>query len=100
MATVGGDWDCVAETPMGEQRFVLTIRPEGDGFTGSISGALGSAEIEDGNIEGDRLHWGMSVSRPLPIRLICEAKVSGDRIDGGVIAGGFGTFPVTGTRRR
>lgn len=100
MTAVAGEWDCVAETPLGEQRFLLTVRPNGTGFAGSISGAIGSAEIADGSIQGERLRWAMDIRMPMPMRLICEADVQGDRIEGGITAGGFGTFPLSGTRKK
>jgi hypothetical protein len=35
----------------------------------------------------------------MPMRLICTATIDGDSIEGGITAGGFGTFPLKGTRR-
>lgn len=99
MANVDGAWDCVAETPLGEQKFLLTVRSNGAGFNGSISGALGSAEIGDGMVDGGMLQWGMDISTPMPMRLTCKASVEDDIIEGGITAGGFGTFPLKGRRK-
>jgi hypothetical protein len=99
MAEVDGTWDCVADTPLGKQAFLLSVRSNGAGFSGSISGALGSEEIDDGMVDGATLRWGMDISVPMPMRLICTATIDGDSIDGGITAGGFGTFPLKGTRR-
>ncbi|PTQ10743.1 hypothetical protein CLG96_10060 [Sphingomonas oleivorans] len=98
MSNVDGAWDCVVKSPMGDQPFVLTVKSAGDRFSGSASGALGSLEIPDGMVEGDTIKWSMSVKAPFPTTVRCQASVSGDRIEGDVIAGIFGTFPVTGVR--
>jgi len=98
MANVDGSWDLVAKTPMGEQKSTLVVRSNGGSFTGSNSGALGSVEIGDGVVEGDTIRWSMEVTIPMPLRLDCTATITGDTLEGGITAGGFGTFPVTGTR--
>jgi len=99
MAEVDGDWDCTAETPMGEQRFTLSVTSRGDRFDGRLSGALGAIDVADGQRDGDTLRWSMGISSPLPLMLTCEATIAGDVLDGTVQAGGFGRFPVRGQRR-
>jgi hypothetical protein len=41
----------------------------------------------------------MKMTVPMPMTLEGEATVDGDTITGGVKAGAFGTFPMTGTRK-
>jgi hypothetical protein len=98
MAGVDGKWECVVDSPMGPQQFVLTVHSSGERFTGDASGAVGGREIEDGLVEGDTLRWTMKVSKPIPITLSCRATVSGDRLEGAVKAGFMGSFPISGTR--
>ncbi len=100
MANVDGEWDCVTKTPMGEQLSIFSVKSNGGTFTGSNSGTLGTLEIVDGRVDGDRLSWKMEMKTPFPIMLDCVATVTGDTIDGGVTAGAFGTSPMTGTRRK
>ena len=45
MANVDGSWDCTVKSPLGDQKLTLTIRAEGAGFTGTASGAMGSADV-------------------------------------------------------
>ena len=43
MAGIDGQWDSVAQSPMGEQRSVLTLTSKPDGsFAGTNSGPMGS----------------------------------------------------------
>lgn len=98
MADIDGSWDTVTRTPLGEQRATLTIRQEGSSLVGSYSGAMGSVDIEDGQVEGDTLRWKVSVTMPMPLTLDCTARIEGDSITGDVGAGAFGSFPMSGTR--
>lgn len=98
MADIDGSWDTVTKTPLGEQQATLTIRQEGSGFTGTYSGAMGSVDIENGQVEGDTLRWKVSVTVPMPLTLDCTARIEGDTITGDVGAGAFGSFLMTGTR--
>jgi hypothetical protein len=98
MANVDGEWECTVKSPMGDQDFVLSVQSEGDTFVGKASGALGSMAIPEGMVDGDTLKWSMSIKAPFPTSVRCEAIVVGDRIDGTVTAGIFGSFPVAGVR--
>jgi hypothetical protein len=93
-----GQYDILVKTPLGDQHGRLAIAPDGDRFTGSLSGELGSQDIPDGTIQGDRLQWAMDVTKPMTLKLTCEAAVDGDALTGTVKAGIFGTFPMTGKR--
>ncbi len=98
MADVDGKWNCTVASPMGEQDFVLTVTRDGDSFTGSAEGGIGSKEIPEGSVDGDTLKWTMHVSKPMPVMLTCKATVTGDTLEGSVKAGIFGSFPITGVR--
>jgi len=98
MADVDGKWNCTVESPMGEQEFVLTVVSDGDRFTGSAVGNIGSKDIPDGSVEGDTLRWTMQVSKPMPLTLSCKATIAGDTLEGKVKAGIFGSFPIAGSR--
>lgn len=98
MAEVDGKWNCIVDSPMGEQEFVLTVRSGGDSFSGSAEGNIGSRDIPEGVVDGNDLAWTMQVSKPMPVTLTCKATVSGDSLEGKVKAGIFGSFPIRGTR--
>ena len=98
MADVDGKWNCTVESPMGAQDFVLTVNSNGDSFTGSAEGEIGSKQIPEGSVDGNVLSWTMQISKPMPVTLTCRATVTGDSLEGKVKAGIFGSFPITGTR--
>lgn len=98
VAAVDGAWACTVDSPMGAQQFTLTVASAGDRFTGRAEGGLGAMEIEDGSVQGDTLAWPMRVTKPMPVTLNCKATVDGDRLEGSVSAGIFGSFPISGTR--
>jgi hypothetical protein len=98
MAEVDGVWECVTKSPLGDQKSTLTVKSAGNSFTGSNVGAMGSVEITDGTVDGNRLGWKMNISVPMPMTLECEATIEGDTLTGTVGAGAFGSFPMSGTR--
>jgi hypothetical protein len=97
MAQVDGSWDCTVKSPLGDQKLSLTVKTEGSGFTGTASGAMGSADVS-GEAAGETIRWKQQVSVPMPMTLDCEATAEGDTLTGTVAAGAFGSFPLTGTR--
>ena len=97
--SVAGTYECVTKTPMGDQKSDVTITVDGDTFTGSNVGAMGSMDLEDGKVDGNKLTWSMKMTVPMPMTLEGEATVDGDTLTGSVKAGAFGTFPMNGTRK-
>ncbi len=97
--SIAGTYECITKTPMGDQKSEFTIVVDGDTFTGKNSGAMGSMDLENGKIDGNKLTWSMKMTVPMPMTLEGEATVDGDTITGGVKAGAFGTFAMSGTRK-
>ena len=98
MADVDGTWDTVVKSPLGDQKSTLTVKSDGNTFTGTNAGAMGSVDIEDGKVDGNTISWTMKMTVPMPMTLDCTATIDGDTITGNVGAGAFGSFPMTGTR--
>lgn len=98
MAAVDGTWDTVVKSPLGDQKSTLIVKSDGDTFTGTNVGAMGSVDITDGKVDGNTLTWTMKMTVPMPMTLDCTASVDGDTITGSVGAGAFGSFPMTGSR--
>ena len=101
MTAVGGTYDFVAKSPMGEQTGTFTVVPGDDGetFTGQLSGGMGDMDVKNGQIEGDTLTWQMKMGLPMPMTLDCEATVDGDAVSGTIKAGMMGTMPFTAQRQ-
>ena len=97
--SVAGTYECITKTPMGDQKSDVTIVVDGDTFTGTNVGAMGSMDLENGKVDGNKLTWSMKMTVPMPMTLEGEATVDGDTLTGGVKAGAFGTFAMTGTRK-
>ncbi|WP_374944963.1 hypothetical protein [Sphingomonas sp.] len=97
MADVDGTYECVVKSPLGDQKTTLTVKSDGDTFTGTNAGAMGSMDVS-GPVSGNTLTWKMAMTVPMPMTLDCEATVDGDTLTGTVGAGAFGSFPMTGKR--
>ena len=97
--SVAGTYTCVTKTPMGDQTSEVTIAVDGDSFTGSNVGAMGSMSLDNGKVDGNKVTWSMNMTVPMPMTLEGEATIEGDVLTGSVKAGAFGTFPMSGTRK-
>ncbi len=97
--SVAGTYDCVTKSPMGDQKSVFTVNVEGDGFTGQNAGAMGTMDVAEGKVDGNKLTWVMNMTVPMPMKLECEATIDGDTLTGQVKAGAFGSMAMTGTRQ-
>ena len=93
-----GNYDCITKSPLGDQKSVFTVTTNGDTFTGQNAGTMGSMDVEDGKVDGNKLTWVMNMKVPMPMTLTCEATVDGDTLTGSVNAGAFGAMPLSGTR--
>ena len=97
--SVAGSYDCITKSPMGDQKSVFTIEVDGDTFTGKNAGALGSMDVVDGKVDGNKITWKMNMTVPMPMTLEGEATVDGDTLTGSVKAGAFGSMAMSGTRQ-
>ncbi|MAM38397.1 MAG: hypothetical protein CL949_07810 [Erythrobacter sp.] len=99
--SVAGTYDTVVKSPMGDQKGTFTVVPGDDGntFTGSMAGGMGSMDVKDGKINGNELTWAMDMTVPMPMTLNCKATVEGDQMTGTVNAGAFGDMALTGERQ-
>ena len=98
MSDVDGVWETVMNTPMGAQKATATLATDGDKLTGTLSGAQGTAELQDGKADGNNVSWSMDLTQPMPMKLEFTATVEGDDISGNVKLGAFGNASFKGTR--
>lgn len=98
MALVDGEWDCITNTPMGKQQSVLSVKTDGNSFTGTNLGSTGPLDVLDGVVDGNTLTWKMKTSRPFPMTIKCTATVTGDSIEGSFSVGMMGKMAMTGKR--
>lgn len=97
--SIDGSYDCITKSPMGDQASVVTIVTDGDTFTGTNEGAMGSMELEDGKINGNELTWVMNMTVPMPMKLEGKATVVDGVLTGSVNAGAFGEMAMSGTKK-
>jgi hypothetical protein len=93
-------WKITLDTPMGPQEFMAHIVREGDTFSGRIDSPMGSEPINNGVVNGDQLNWTMAVKKPMPVKLVFDVKIEGDKMTGKAKLGIFGTAKLTGERAR
>lgn len=53
MSSIDGKWDCISQTPMGDQPSVMELKSNGNVVTGTNTNMLGTIEISDGKLEGN-----------------------------------------------
>lgn len=99
MSDFDGVWETTVNTPMGPQKGTLTLASEGGALSGTMAGAQGTIDIENGKMEEGKASWTINISNPMPMTLEFSATVEGDEISGNVKLGGFGNASLTGTRK-
>lgn len=92
-----GNWKITINTPMGAQVVEASIKTNGDTFTGTTKGQMGTQEVS-GTVSGDTLSWSADITTPMPMKLEFTAKVEGDKLSGNVKLGMFGNASMTGER--
>ncbi|QNE32294.1 DUF3833 domain-containing protein [Sphingomonas sp. NBWT7] len=97
MAGVDGTYDVVVKSPLGDQKSTLTVKSDGNTFTGTNAGAMGANDVS-GEVNGNTLTWKQQMTVPMPMTLDMSVTIDGDTVNGTVGAGAFGSFPLTGTR--
>jgi hypothetical protein len=97
MAGIDGTYDCTVKSPLGDQNLTLTVKSDGNSFTGQASGAMGASDVS-GTVDGNTLAWKQQMTSPMPMTLDITATIDGDTVNGNVGAGAFGSFPLTGKR--
>jgi hypothetical protein len=94
---VQGKWNITIKTPMGDKSGVLELKTQGTALTGSLSNAEYQAAIRDGKVEGNKLTWSATITKPMRMSFKFTATVEDDRISGAA-KHLLGKATFTGTR--
>ncbi|HEX6345224.1 hypothetical protein [Umezawaea sp.] len=100
--SVDGTWDLVVETPIGRQRATLELSTRDGVLRGVARDPERGEEVVLGDlvVDGDRLTWTQSITRPLRLNLAFDVTVGGDGMTGYSKAGRLPRSRVTGRRAR
>lgn len=98
MADIDGTWAVEVATLAGSRRFDLTLTTEGTTLTGTAVGSTGPVPIRQGTAVGDTAEFVLELAAPLPMSLVFELRVIGDRVTGTAQSGPFPPSTVLGTR--
>lgn len=98
--SVEGAWDLVIDTPIGRQRAVVELSTQ-DGVLHGVARDLRhglEVPLTDLVVDGDRLTWAQSVTKPMRLNLTFDVVVAGDEMTGHSKAGRLPRSKVTGRR--
>lgn len=95
---IDGNWKLNVLSPLGALESELEVTSNGGTLTGTQRGAGDEGPIFDGAVNGDNVTWSVVIQQPIPATLTFNGTVAGDRLEGQVQAGGFGSFEFTGAR--
>jgi hypothetical protein len=90
----------VIDTPLGKQRATLTLSVR-DGVLHGVACDQRHGEevaLTDLALEGNRLTWAQSITKPMRLNLTFETTINGDQMTGRAKAGRLPSSRVTGHR--
>ncbi len=82
-AGIDGKWQAEIESPRGAQTVVFELKAEGGTLTGTVGNdMMGTFDIKDGKVEGDRVSFVQVLSRgDSEIRFKYEGTLMGDELE-------------------
>ncbi|HJR67579.1 MAG TPA: amidohydrolase family protein [Gemmatimonadaceae bacterium] len=100
MARVAGTWDITVTSPQGENRASMTVTQSGATLEGTMATEMGTVQVTDGRITGERVTFSIAV----PISgqtttIMFRGTVNGNRMTGTADLGAMGSATFTGERR-
>ena len=96
--TVEGTWNLVIATPIGKQLATLELSREAGRLTGIAKSAAEDVPLRDLTLDGNRLTWAQSITRPMRLNLTFDVTITGDALTGASRAGRLPSSAVTGRR--
>lgn len=96
---VTGDWDVTIKTPIGSMAVAYTFTDRDGTITGSATGKGETVPLRDIVVDGQRVTWRQSVTKPMRLNLEFDVVFDGDRLSGHSKAGRLPRSAVTGARQ-
>jgi hypothetical protein len=97
--SIAGDWDVTIKTPIGSLAVTYEFDPTGGGMAGTATLKGDTVVLQNISVDGDRVTWHQSVTKPMRLNLDFDVMVDGDTLTGHSKAGRLPRSKVTGTRR-
>jgi hypothetical protein len=95
---VTGDWDVTIKTPIGSMAVAYTFTDLDGMVTGTATGKGETVSLRDIVVDGQRVTWRQSVTKPMRLNLEFDVVIDGDRLSGHSKAGRLPRSAVTGVR--
>ncbi len=96
--SITGTWNVKISTPIGMQAVVLELTEVGGIVEGVAKGAGENSPLIDPVLDGNRLMWKQSITKPMRLNLTFDVTIDGNTLTGTSKAGMLPTSKVTGTR--
>lgn len=98
--SIAGNWTISIATPLGTQHVVLELIERDGKIEGVARGAAETVPMVNPVLEGNRLTWTQTISKPMRLHLAFEVTFAGDTLSGTSKAGILPTSRVTGARQQ
>jgi len=96
--SVTGTWNIKISTPIGTQAVVLELTERGGSVEGVARGTAETTPLLNPVLDGNRLTWAQSITKPMRLNLKFDVTIDGDTLTGISKAGMLPTSKVIGTR--
>jgi hypothetical protein len=98
--SVAGTWNVVTDTPVGKQTIIVELSGDEQALSGTAKDRWHPHDLElrDVRLDGDRLSWAMSMTKPVRLELTYDVTVDGDTLSGQARAGRLLRSKVNGQR--
>jgi len=98
MTSITGTWNIKIATPIGTQSVVLELAGNDGVVEGSAKGDAENTPLITPVLDGNRLTWKQSITKPMRLNLSFDVTIDGDTLVGTSKAGMLPTSKVIGTR--
>ncbi len=96
--SIAGTWNTTISTPIGTQTVILELNEHNGIITGVARGNAETTPLIEPVLDGNRLTWKQSITKPMRLNLVFDVRIDGDTLTGTSKAGMLPTSKVTGVR--
>jgi hypothetical protein len=95
-----GEWDVTIKTPIGSLAVAYAFTDDAGAVAGTATGKGETVPLRDITLDGQRVTWRQSVTKPMRLNLDFDVVIDGDHMTGFSKAGRLPRSAVTGVRKR